>query len=112
MVQSGMLLQTVRVLKQRIFARRRVDPQTILEERPQDRQTDEWCVDTVTVEAEETVTEPAGTFKAFKIVRRNKRTGIVRYELWYSLQLKQWVKMRENLDSGLRTRELVSFKLG
>jgi hypothetical protein len=49
--------------------------------------------------------------EAYKIVRRNKRTGIVGYELWYSPQVKQWVKIRENLDSGLRTRELISFDL-
>jgi len=84
--------------------------QTILEERAKDRQTDER-VDTIRVEAEETVTVPAGTFKTLKIVRRNKKTGAIRYEQWYSLQLKQWVKIRENLDSGLRTRELIAFKL-
>jgi hypothetical protein len=84
--------------------------QTVLEERPKDRQSDER-VDTVIVEAEETVTVPAGTFKTFKIVRRNKKTGAVRYELWYSPQLKQWVKIRENLDSGLRVRELTAYRL-
>jgi len=84
--------------------------QTILEESPKDRQTVER-VDTVIVEAEETVTVPAGTFKTYKIVHRNKRTGIVGYEVWYSPQVKQWVKIRENLDSGLRTRELISFDL-
>jgi hypothetical protein len=84
--------------------------QTVLEERPKDRRTEER-IDTVTVEAEETVTVPAGTFKALKIVRRNKKTGAVRYELWYSPQIKQWVKIRENLDSGLRVRELTAFRL-
>jgi len=84
--------------------------QTILEERPKDRQSDER-VDTVMVEAEETVTVPAGTFKTFRIVRRNKKSGAVRYELWYAPQLKQWVKIRENLDSGMRVRELTAFRL-
>jgi hypothetical protein len=50
-------------------------------------------------------------FKPFKIVRRNKKTGAVRNELWYSPELKQWVRIRENLDSGLRVRELTAFKL-
>jgi hypothetical protein len=84
--------------------------QTILEERPRDRQTNER-VDTVTVETEETVTVPAGTFKTMKIICRNKKTGAIRYESWYSLELKQMVKTRENLGAGLRVRELIAFKL-
>ena len=84
--------------------------QTILEERPKDRQTDER-VDTVTVEAEETISVPAGTFKTLKIVRRNKKTGAVRYEMWYAPKVTQWVKIRENLDSGVRVRELTAFRL-
>src|SRR2546427_6589382 len=46
------------------------------EERPAARQTAER-VDTVTVEAEETVMVPAGTFKTLKIVCRNKKTGLI-----------------------------------
>jgi hypothetical protein len=84
--------------------------QTVLEERPIARQTLER-VDTVTVEAEETVTVPAGSFKTFKIVCRNKKASTVRYEAWYSLDLKQVVKLRENLEAGMRTRELIAFKL-
>ncbi|HJY82307.1 MAG TPA: hypothetical protein VKK81_14650 [Candidatus Binatia bacterium] len=84
--------------------------QTILEERPKDRQTSER-IDTVTVEAEELVIVPAGTFRTFKIVCRNKKTGALRYEQWYSPEAAQWVKIRENLDSGLRVRELIAFKL-
>lgn len=84
--------------------------QTVLEERPAARQTAER-VDTVTVEAEETVTVPAGTFKTLKVVCRNKKTGAIRYESWYSLDVKQAVLLRENLESGLRVRELIAFKL-
>jgi hypothetical protein len=84
--------------------------QRILEERPKDRQSAER-VDTVLVEAEETVTIPAGTFKTLKLVYRNKKTGALRYEAWYSPELKQVVKLRENLDAGVRVRELVTFKL-
>ena len=84
--------------------------QTTLEERPVARQTTER-VDTVSVEAEETVTVPAGTFKALKLVYRNKKTNAIRYEAWYSPELKQVVKLRENLGSGLRVRELIAFKL-
>jgi len=67
--------------------------------------------DTMTVEAEETVTVPAGTFKTLKVVCRNKRTGTTRYEAWFSLELKQVVKLRENLETGTRIRELIAFKL-
>ena len=73
------------------------------DERPAARQTAER-VDTVTVEAEETVTVPAGTFKTLKIVCRNKKTGLIRHEAWYSPELKQVVKLRENLETGLRVR--------
>jgi hypothetical protein len=68
-------------------------------------------VDTVTVEGEETVTVPAGTFKTFKIVCRNKKTGTIRYEMSYSPEIGQWVKLREHLDSGQRVSELMAFKL-
>lgn len=84
--------------------------QTTLEERPVARQTLER-VDTVTVEAEETVTVPAGSFATLKVVYRNKRTNAIRYEAWYSPELKQVVKLRENLESGLRVRELIAFKV-
>jgi len=84
--------------------------QTMLEERPAARQTLER-IDTMTVEAEETVTVPAGTFKTLKVVCRNKKTGTTRYEAWYSLELKQVVKLRENLETGTRIRELIAFKL-
>ena len=44
-------------------------------------------------------------------VYRNKRTGNVRYQAWYCLELKQVVKLRENLETGTRIRELIAFKL-
>lgn len=83
--------------------------QTVLEERPVARQTSER-VDAVTVEAEETVTVPAGTFRALKIVVRNRKTGAMRVEAWYSPELKQVVKLRKNLETGLRVRELIAYK--
>jgi hypothetical protein len=82
--------------------------QTLSEERPSQKSE---RVDTVTVEGEETVTVPAGTFKTFKIVCRNKKTGTIRYEMSYSPEVGQWVKLRENLDSGQRVSELVALKL-
>ena len=84
--------------------------QTTVEARPVARQTLER-VDAVTVEAEEIVSVPAGTFKTLRVVYRNKKTGTTRYEAWYSRELKQLVKLRENLEAGLRVRELIAFKL-
>ena len=65
-----------------------------------------WAVD-----AEETVAVPAGTFRALKIVWRNRNTNAVLYEVWYVPAVKQWVKLREVLSNGVRERELESFKL-
>ena len=80
------------------------------EERPVDGQTTNrnsvWAVD-----AEETVAVPAGTFRALKIVWRNRNTNAVLYEVWYVPAVKQWVKLREVLSNGVRKRELESFKL-
>jgi hypothetical protein len=84
--------------------------QTYKVERPAARQTSER-VDAFTVEAEETIAAPARTFKTLKVVCRNKKNGRTRYEAWYSVELKQVVKLRENLEAGLRTRELIAFKL-
>jgi hypothetical protein len=80
------------------------------EERPVDRQNTNRN-STWTVDAEETVTVPAGTFRTVKIARRNKNTAALLYEMWYAPDVKQWVKIREVLSNGIRERELVSFKL-
>lgn len=84
--------------------------QTHRQERPVDRTTTDrdslW-----TVESEDTVTVPAGTFRALKITWRNKNTGALIYEMWYAPDVKQWVKIREVLSSGIREREMVSFRL-
>ncbi len=53
----------------------------------------------------------AGTFRAFKIVWRNKNTDAMLTEMWYAPDVKQWVKIREVLSNGVREREMVSFKL-
>ena len=84
--------------------------QPFVEERPAVHQTFER-IDMVTAETEEIVTVPAGTFKALKLVYRNEPTGATRYEAWYSRELKQVVKLRENLETGLRVRELIAFTL-
>ncbi len=66
---------------------------------------------TWTVAAEETVTVPAGTFRALKITWRNRNTSASLYDMWYAPDVKQWVKIREVLSNGIREREMVSFKL-
>ncbi len=80
------------------------------QERPVDRQTtdrsSQWTVD-----AEEDVTVVAGTFRTLKITWRSKNTGAMVTEMWYAPAMKQWVKIREVLSSGIREREMVSFKL-
>jgi hypothetical protein len=80
------------------------------QERPVDRQTTDhtsiW-----TIEAEETVTVIAGTFRTMKVTRRNKNTGALINEMWVAPDVKQFVKIREILSNGERERELVSFKL-
>ena len=80
------------------------------QERPIDRTSTDrnslW-----TVEAEETVTVPAGTFRTIRITWRNKNTGALLYEMWVAPDVKQWVKIREILSNGQWERELTSFKL-
>jgi hypothetical protein len=84
--------------------------QTVVEEWPVERHMIEH-VDSVIVESEETITVPAGTFKAVRIVYRNKKTGAIRYEAWYVPELRHVVRLRENLTSGPRVRELIAFRL-
>ncbi len=80
------------------------------QERPVQRQTVNRS-GTWTVETEEGVTVPGGTFKTLRIVSRNKNNGALANELWYAPEVKQWVKIREMLESGVRERELVAYKL-
>ena len=83
---------------------------TYTSEKPADRQTEQFSV-TRRVERVETVTVPAGSFQTFVIVSRNKRTGTVFYEIWYSPEVRGWVRDRAYFDYGIRIRELTSFKL-
>jgi len=64
-----------------------------------------------TVESEETVTVPAGTFRTLKIVWRTKSSNTLIHEVWYAPEAKQWVKIREVLSTGIRERELTAVKL-
>jgi TonB family protein len=62
-----------------------------------------------TVDAEETITVPGGTFRTFKITWRNKYTNALLAETWYAPDVKQWVKVREVLSNGIREREFLGF---
>jgi hypothetical protein len=82
--------------------------QSLREERPSERQTRELGI-AATVEAEETVTVPAGTFETLKLVYRNKGTGAILWEEWYSPEVGQWVRVHERRETGRRVRELTAF---
>ena len=63
------------------------------------------------VEAYEEVKTPAGTFKAFKVSRREIESGASQ-DFWYSPQVKGWVKLRgTNTADGNYEEELTSFTL-
>ena len=64
-----------------------------------------------TVEAYEEVKTPAGTFKAFKVTRREIESGASQ-ELWYSPEVRSWIKIRgANTADGNYEEELTSFTL-
>ena len=63
-----------------------------------------------TVEAYEEVKTPAGTFKAFKVTRREIESGASQ-ELWYSPEVKSWIKIRgANTADGNYEEELTAYK--
>ena len=68
--------------------------------------TDSWKVD-----AYEEVKVSSGTFKTFKLVRKTERPGAYD-EIWYSPEVKRWVKARgSSYTSGDYEEELVSYKV-
>lgn len=79
-------------------------------ERPIDRATSEE-IRTCVVERQEQITVPAGTFATLKIVCTDARSGRVRLEVWYSPEVKQWVKERGMFNYGVRERELLRYQL-
>jgi hypothetical protein len=61
------------------------------------------------VEAYEEVKTPAGTFKAFKVSRREIESGASQ-DFWYSPQVKGWVKLRgANTADGNYEEELTAY---
>ena len=83
---------------------------TVSEERPRDRQTQELSFSCV-VERQETVTVPAGEFETAKIACLNKATEKTVYEIWYSPQVRFWVRERVLFSYGWQERELLSYQL-
>jgi len=84
--------------------------QSYVLERPVDRQTTNYDI-LNTVDAEETITVPAGTFRTLKIVGRNRNTSTLVYEKWYAPDVKSYVRDRYVLSNGIEERELLAFKL-
>jgi hypothetical protein len=74
-----------------------------------DRQTAE-LVRRCTVEAEETITVPAGTFQTSRVVCLNK-AGKIELTHWFSDTVKMYVKQRRDFSYGVRIRELTGYKL-
>jgi hypothetical protein len=62
-----------------------------------------------TVEAYEEIKTPAGTFKAFKVSRREVESGAAQ-EFWYSAAVNGWVKLRgTGTAAGTYEEELTAY---
>jgi hypothetical protein len=62
-----------------------------------------------TVESYEEIKTPAGTFKAFKVSRREIESGASQ-EFWYSAKVKGWVKVRgTDTAAGTYEEELTAY---
>jgi len=79
------------------------------EDRPLDRQSDD-IERTCAVEGEESLTVPAGTFRAFRVVCRNTRNDSWVTTIWYSPQVKQMVREESAVIGGKRIRELLTYR--
>jgi len=63
------------------------------------------------VEAEESLTVPAGTFRAFRVACRNKQSGELILQAWYNPEVKNWVRDWRPVKDGALERELIAYKL-
>jgi len=79
------------------------------EDRPLDRQSEE-IERTCMVEGEESLTVPAGTFRAFRVVCRNTRNDSLATTIWYSPQVKQMIREESPVTGGTRIRELLTYR--
>ena len=64
-----------------------------------------------TVEAEERVTVPAGTFPTFRIICHNSRNNALVMTVWYAPEVRHIVREESALATGRQFRELIAYKL-
>lgn len=81
---------------------------TYTSERPVDRQTSTISI-TSSIEDEQVITVPAGTFRTIRIVQRYLPGNTLSFEGWYAPDVKFWVRQREHFAYGVRVRELTSY---
>ena len=80
------------------------------EMRPVARQTED-IERKCTVEAEERVTVPAGTFPTFRIICHNSRNNALVMTVWYAPEVRHIVREESALATGRQFRELIAYKL-
>jgi hypothetical protein len=83
--------------------------QTYRSEKQADQQRRDHTA-TVTVESEETISVPGGTFRTLKLVHRTPGTNAIYYEQWYAPDVGMFVRDREQRNDGLHLRELREFR--
>jgi hypothetical protein len=83
--------------------------QSYRREQPLDRRS-VALTELATVDREEMVTVPAGTFRALRIVYRRKAGGAVTSEEWYAPEVGMTVRVHERLETGSRVRELTAYR--
>jgi hypothetical protein len=65
---------------------------------------------TCRVEAEESLTTQAGTFRAFKVTCRDAKSEPT-LRAWYSPEVKNWIRDWRPVKDGAQERELISYTL-
>lgn len=63
------------------------------------------------MEAEETVTVPAGTFRTLKTACRRKSPDELIHQTWYAPDVKFFVKEWSRFPWGIQEREMIAYKL-
>jgi hypothetical protein len=66
---------------------------------------------TCRVEGEDSLAVRAGTFRTFRVVCRNKPSGQPIIQLWYSPEVKNWIKEWRSVTDGVLERELLSYSV-
>ena len=63
------------------------------------------------VEAEESLTTQAGTFRAFRVACRSTPAGEPIFKAWYSPEVKNWIRDWRPVNDGALERELIHYQL-